>query len=125
MQIIKFQKLNNNKYKIIFKDYSEITLYDDVILKFNLLNHKSLTENEFIKIKNFNNELESYYKSLKYLTFKMRTKKEIITYLKKDNYSENIINKTINRLEKEGYIDEKKYIEYYIKHFDKISEKEI
>ncbi len=115
MQIIKFQKLNNNKYKIIFKDHPEITLYDDVILKFNLLNHKSLTENEFIKIKNFNNELESYYKSLKYLTFKMRTKKEIITYLKKDNYSENIINKTINRLEKEGYIDEKKYIEYYIK----------
>lgn len=114
MQILGYKKLKDNRYKVSFKNREEILLYDEVILKFNMLTNKNLTEKQLEEIQEYNNELTSYYKALKYITIKMRTKKEIRDYLKKNDFAEKIIVKTITRLEKEGYINEKKYIHYYV-----------
>ena len=114
MQIIKFQKLNDNRYKLSFKDSESLILYDDIILKYNLLNQKNIDDTKYQEIKKANDELASYYQAIKYLGIKMRCQKEITTYLKKKGFLDNTITKTLNRLEKEGYVNEKKYIHYYI-----------
>ena len=114
MQIIKFQKLNDNRYKLSFKDSESLILYDDIILKYNLLNQKNIDNTKYQEIKKANDELASYYQAIKYLGIKMRCQKEITTYLKKKGFLNNTIIKTLNRLEQEGYVDEEKYIHYYI-----------
>ncbi len=114
MQILEYKKLKDNRYIVYLKNKKEIILYDEVILKFNLLNNKNLNEEKLEEVQKYNDELDSYYKALKYLTIKMRTKKEIRDYLKKKDFGEEVIVKTITRLEKEEYINEKKYIHYYI-----------
>ena len=114
MQILGYKKLKDNRYKVYFKTREEIILYDEVILKYNMLTNKDLTEQQLEEIQEYNNELASYYKALKYLAIKMRTKKEMCDYLKKHDFTEKVIVKTITRLEKEGYINEKKYIHYYV-----------
>ncbi len=114
MQILGYKKLKDNRYKVYFKNREEIILYDEVILQFNMLTNKQLTEKQLEEIQEYNNELNSYYKALKYLAIKMRTKKGIRDYLKKNDFAEKTIVKTITRLEKEGYINEKKYIHYYV-----------
>ena len=47
MKIIKFKKDKNNIYKIYFDDDVVISLYDDVIVKYNLLVNKEMDINKF------------------------------------------------------------------------------
>lgn len=114
MKITKFTKLKDNRYRVSFLAQEDVILYDDIILKYNLLNQKNITEEKLEEIIKANDELASYYKALKYLAIKMRTSKEIKDYLKKNGFSDKVIISTIKRLEKEGYINEEKYIHAYI-----------
>lgn len=113
MKIEKFIKDKSNKYKIVMDNDLQIYLYDDVIVKYNLLVNKEMNENKFKEITKYNDELDSYYKAIKYINRKMRSKKEIFKYLEKD-FDLGIIKKTVNKLEKEGYLNEDIYIKAYI-----------
>jgi regulatory protein len=114
MEIQSFKKLKDNKYKIIFKNNSDLILYDDIILKYNLLLTKKIDESKLKIIIAENNSLECYYKALKYLSNKNRSKLEIIKYLNRFNYSQENINETIEKLEKNNYINEDIYLESFI-----------
>ena len=114
MNIERFRKLKENRYKIIFDNENSITLYDDIILKYDLLITKKISEKKLRKLIEENNSLECYYKAIKYLSYKNRSKKEIINYLKKFSYEYNNINKTIKKLEENNYLNEEIYLSSYI-----------
>lgn len=113
MKIEKFSKGKGNTYKVIFKDDLVITLYDDVIVKYNLLVNKEMDDKTFKEITSYNDELEAYYKSIKYINRKLRSKKEIKVYLEKD-YSSAIVKETMDKLEKDGYLNESVFITAYV-----------
>lgn len=112
MKIIKFVKLKDNKYSVEFEDDLKIKLYDDVIVKYNLLVNKEMDEQTFNDITSYNDKLGAYYKALKYITKKLRTEKEIYKYLEKDFDNEVIIN-TIERLKNDGYLNNDIYLKCY------------
>lgn len=114
MKIIKFKLKKNNIYEIIFDNKLKLDLYDDVIIKYNLLSKKEIDNNEFDNIVKDNFELSAYYKSLKYINIRMRSRQEIINYLKKLLFEDYVINEIVARLDKEGYLNSKIYIEAYI-----------
>lgn len=105
MEIVKFKKLKDNNYSISFDDESTIKLYDDVIVHFNLLVNKKLNTQKLEEILKYNDELESYYKAIKYINRKLRSKLEIIKYLEKD-YDKKIVSKTVQKLENDGYLND-------------------
>lgn len=113
MEIVKFVKIKNNKYKVIMNDKQEYLLYDDLIVAYNLLANKNIDQKLLTKIMQENEYLEAYYKGLKYLTTRLRTKKELTKLLQKD-FEPKIITETIYRLQKEGYLNEVKYLRAYI-----------
>jgi len=113
MKILKYKKFKNNEYKII-TDKEEYKLYDDIIIKYELLLKKEINTKEFNNIIQENNLLKAYYESLKAINTKMRTVKEIEIILKRKNYNDNEIEYAIKRLQKEKYINNKIYIEAYI-----------
>lgn len=113
MKIKKFTKLKDNRYKILLDNEDTFTLYDDVIIKYNLLANKEMDYHKFDEILSYNFNLEAYYKAIKYVNRKLRSKKEIINYLNKD-YDSKIIEKTIAKLEKDGYLNEILFINAYI-----------
>jgi len=113
MKILKYKKFKNNEYKII-TDKEEYKLYDDIIIKYELLLKKEINTKEFNNIIQENNLLKAYYESLKAINTKMRTVKEIEIILKRKNYNNNEIEYAIKRLQKEKYINNKIYIEAYI-----------
>ncbi len=119
MEIIRYKKLKNNVYEITLKDNTTVKLYDNTILKYNLLINKKITNKTYQEIINYNNNLDAYYKSIKYLTIKLRTETEIRKYLTKKEYDYNIINSTIIRLKKENYINDDIFLKSYIN--DKIN----
>ena len=114
MEIQSFKKKKNNKYEIIFKDQSSIDLYDDVIIKYNLLANKKMDNKLFEEIVKYNASLDAYYISLKYLNSKMRTKLEIKKYLEKKEFDNKTINETIEKLENNKAVDESLYIKAFV-----------
>lgn len=95
---MKITKLKNGKYKV-----GDIITYDEVIIKLNLLNEINI---DIEKIYEENKYFEEYFKILKMIERKKRTKKEI------DNI---LVNKNIlTELENKGYIDDKKYVIAYL-----------
>ncbi len=111
-KISSYKKKKGSIYEIIFDSSEKINLYDDVILKYNLLLSKEIEESKLKEILEFNSYLESYNIALKYISFKLRTEKEIIKRLK--GFNKNAIDYTLKRLKDEGYLNEELYIKSYI-----------
>lgn len=114
MKINSYKKIGSNIYEVTLDNKKKIRLYDDIILKYDLLLSGSIDDKNLNQIIKDNNSVDAYYKSIKYIGIKMRTKKEIETYLKDKDYLNEDIDYTVNRLENEGYIDEKNYVDSYI-----------
>ena len=112
MKIGKYTKLKDNRYSVKIDDIT-VKLYDDVIVKYELLRTKDIDEKLFKEITEYNDKLEAYYKSLKYITRKLRTEKEIYKYLEKD-YGKKTILETIDKLKNMGYLNKEIYLKCYI-----------
>ena len=114
MEIVKFKKSKSNIYEIEFDNGLKYKLYDDVIVKFNLLANKRIDSKRFEEIVTYNDNLMAYYEAIKKINTKMRSEKEIYEFLKKKELSNNIIEDTIERLKKDGYLNRESYIKAYI-----------
>ncbi len=112
MKIKKISKKKNNLYDILLDNNEKLSLYDDVILKHNLLITKEITEKELPIIIKDNSYLESYNIALKYISSKLRTEKEIRKKLK--NFNNDAIKYTLDRLKDNGYLNDSLYIKSYI-----------
>lgn len=113
MKILKYKKGRKNEYKI-FTDEQEYVLYDDIIIKHELLLKKEISKKEWDTIIKENNLLKAYYEGIKAIAVKLRTAKELRSLLKKKNYLDKEIAYAIERLNKEGYLNHQVYIEAYI-----------
>lgn len=114
MKIEKFKKDKNNLYNVYFDNELEVSLFDDVIVKYNLLVNKEMDNKKFDEIIKYNDLLNGYYKSIKYINKKLRTELEIEKYLKKLEVSDNNIKKIITLLKKDGYLNKSVYLKAYI-----------
>ena len=112
MKIEKIKKKKSNIYEVTLSNKDKINLYDDVILKYELLIKKDIDDKLLKKIIDDNSYLESYYIALKYISIRLRTEKEIRKKLK--NYNKSINDYAINRLKNEGYLNNSLYIKSYI-----------
>ena len=118
MKINKFKKVGKNKYKVIF-DNTELTLYEDVILKYDLLIKNDVDIDLIDKIVEENRSYDVYETALNYIEIKMRNKKEIYKYLLNKGFDETLVNQTIEKLKNIGLLDSKSYITAFIN--DKIN----
>ena len=113
-KITSIKKGKKNTYLITTSKNETISFFDDLIVKYHILPKKEITEDELNLWKKENSKLESYYQGIHYLSIKMRTKKEIRQYLSKNNYDKETIEKTIQKMEQEGFLNEENYIQAYI-----------
>lgn len=111
MKIIKYKKIRN-KYRVYLDNNDSIDLYENIILKYDLLIKKEIKDINSIKKDNYREE--AYELSLNYINKKMRTTKEIRNYLLKKEYPSNIVEDTINKLKKINLLNDELYIKSYI-----------
>lgn len=114
MEIKKFKKLKNNIYELELDNGSLVKLYDDVIVKYSLLINKKIDSKLLDEITKYNTSLDAYYLSLKYISKKLKCEKEIEKYLTKLEFNKDVIDKTISKLNKDGYLKHDIYIKSYI-----------
>ena len=111
MKIKKVSKKKDGLYEILFDNLEKINLYDDVILKYELLLKREVDEKLLNKILKENSLQECYHKALKYVNSKLRTEKEIRLKLK--DYDGEALDYTIKRLKQEGFLNDSLYIRSY------------
>jgi regulatory protein len=93
-------------------DKSTYKISEDLLVEFNLYKNKELDENSYKKLILAINKDAYYQKVLHYALFKPRTKKEIITYLKKFNIED--FDYYLNKLFNLKLLDDKAYAENYV-----------
>ena len=113
MKILKYKKISRGRYKLT-TDTSELVLYEDVILKNNLLYNKDITLEILEKIMNENIYYEAYDLSLSFIEKKLRTKKEVINYLEDKCFNKRVIDETIKKLESVNLLNVRAYVEAFI-----------
>lgn len=113
MKINKFKKIGSNKYKIYF-DNESLIVYEDVILKYNLLYKKDIDNDLLIEINKENYKSSIYDVSIKYISVRMRSKKELEEYLKKKKYDQKDIEETIKRLQSQDLLNDERFAKSYI-----------
>lgn len=114
MKIDKIKKMNSGKYKIVLEDNSEITTYDEVILKHNLLYNKNIDKSDLNSLNDDTSYYDIYYKCVKYISKKLRSEKEIIKYLEKMNIDIKLINSIVKDLKKVNLINDNQFAASYV-----------
>ena len=115
MKIEKYKKLKDDKYRLTLDNGTIIDVYEEVIIKNNLLYKKEIDLNLLKEIENNNTYQESYNMALKYITVRLRSINEIEVYLKKKNINDKIINYTIDRLIKNNFLNDEIFTKAFIR----------
>lgn len=114
MNIKKFTKMKNGLYSVELEDGNKLLIHEELILKYNLLLKKSIDISLEEKILMENNFYLAYNKAIKYIEIKMRSIKEVRNYLLKLNIDFEIVEKIVERLVMQGYLNDKLYCISYV-----------
>jgi regulatory protein len=116
MKITKIEKQQKNekRFSIFIDDVFAFGIEDIDIINYKLKVGDELTKSKYEDI--YNNALVQKAKNRAYyfISYKSRTKKEIIDKLKKD-YTQDVVQEVIKILERYKYIDDFEYAKLYIK----------
>lgn len=114
MKIKSIQKNKNSEYKITFDDNKSIILYDEIILKYQLIFKKEIDEKFMNQLQEENGKLLPYYEAIKFASKKMHSKKEIKDFLANKSLSDEEVENIIEKLEKNLLINDEVFAKAYI-----------
>lgn len=114
MDIIKYKKKTNGQYQVQLDNGTDLCLYEDVILRYELLLRHKISPAEIEEILQANMECDVYYVGLKSLKSRYKTVKELKEFLVKKEYPLDFIDKSIDRLIQQGYLNDVSFAKAYI-----------
>ncbi|HEM3702550.1 TPA: recombination regulator RecX [Streptococcus suis] len=114
MRITKIEK-KKRLYLLEVEGQEKTYITEDTIVRFMLSKDKDITEEEFQAVRDFAQFSYGKNLALYYISFKQRTKKEVLDYLEKYEISGTPAQKIVVNLEEDRWIDDKAYVEAYIR----------
>lgn len=114
MKIIKYRKGSKGLYKVELEDGRVLSLYEEVILKFELLLKKEVLEEDFEEIEKFNQECDVYYVALNNIKSRFKSVYDVREFLMKKEYPVEMIDMAIEKLLKQGYLNDRSFTKSYI-----------
>ncbi|PKR76953.1 recombination regulator RecX [Halalkalibacillus sediminis] len=111
------QKKNQNRYNIFVKKNNEEAfasgVHEDILIRFALRKGMELNDEELQSIQQQDAIYKYYTLTLNFLSYRMRAKSEIITYLQDKEAEEEEIAHVLKKLEDEKLIDDEAFAEAY------------
>lgn len=114
MLIKKITKLKNDFYKIDFERFS-VKVHEDLIIKYNLFSKKEIDNDILSKLSLDNSYYEVYSKALNYISFRMRSKKEIEEFLNKKELESDQKIIILDKLTSLGLLNDEAFKKAFIK----------
>lgn len=114
MKVVKYKKGKNGKYSVYLDDGRELSLYEDIILKYELLLKKDIDNKMIDSIYQANLEYDVYFVALKSVSRRNKSCFELTTELEKKEYPQEFISSAIKKLSDQGYLDDRGFARSYI-----------
>src|SRR5574344_73613 len=111
MKIEKFVKQKNSKYKLVG---TPLVLYDETILKYELMTKKVINESLVKEIVSYDAAIKTYLDLKKKIKAKLKTEDEVIKILNKTDLSKEYQNKILDKLKDLNLINDDIYADAYI-----------
>lgn len=109
------QKKAANRYNIFLDEVYAFGVSEDMLVKFNLRKGLSLTETEIEEITKNDDWHRVYAQAIRYLSYRMRSEKEMRAYLQKQEATRHVIDGIIERLKREKYLDDAAFADAFVK----------
>ena len=114
MKITKIKKLPSGKYNLILDNKEKFITYDEVILNNNLLFNKEIDPQLLNKLNIDTKYYDIYNKIVKLISIRIRSEKEVVDYLEKNNIEIIEQNKIIENLKNNNLINDKNFVKSFI-----------
>lgn len=114
MKIVKYKKSTKGRYIVYFDNDVEKYIYEEVILKYDLLLKKNIDDKLFVLINDYNRECEVYYTALDLIKNRARSIYDLKCVLLNKFDDTNLIELAIGKLIKQGYLNDSNYAKSYI-----------
>ncbi|PIP12442.1 MAG: hypothetical protein COX49_05645 [bacterium (Candidatus Stahlbacteria) CG23_combo_of_CG06-09_8_20_14_all_40_9] len=116
MQISKIKK-GKKRFNIYIDGEFSLAVSEETLLKMDLYEGKELTEEELGKIRNLEENVRAKDYALNLLSYRPRTRRELLRRLKEKKFTPDIAEKTVSRLEQSGLINDYDFAVYFIETF--------
>lgn len=111
---IEQQKKNSKRLTIFLDDKFWLGVSQETFACFKLKKGQIISKEKQQEIVSFEEREQAWQKALGYLSYRARSKQEIIDYLKKKDFKQKTIKKTIAKLAKYNYINDKQFVRSWI-----------
>ncbi|WP_096155495.1 MULTISPECIES: recombination regulator RecX [Bacillus] len=116
---ISVQKKNTSRFNIFMdkgqgEEYA-FAVYEETLLKFQLAKGKELDELDIEEIILSDQISKAYQSAINYLSYRMRSKKEISQHLREKEIEAFVITEILTKLDKQGYINDLAFALSYVR----------
>ena len=118
---IKPQQKRKDRFNIYADEMFICGLSENTIIDRDLTVGQEINQKEIDKLVEKDQSSKAMDKAIRFLGYRARTEKEVYDKLKEKEFDEKVIQKTIIKLKKMGYLSDKKFIESWVK--DRINTK--
>lgn len=111
---IEKQKRSKKRYTLHFDDGEWLGLFDELIVKYGLEVGKEVDSQQIAQWALEDDAKKALEMAIRYLGYRSRSQKEMETYLKGKGFSEEVIDKTLQKLKSYGYIDDSAFAKQWV-----------
>lgn len=122
-KIILVEKWKKQAYRVTFESGEKLYVSEDLLVNEQLLKEKEFTEQAFAQLKEKVQIDRGYQLALNYLSYQMRSKKEIKDYLKKHEIESAYFSAILTKLIEVNLVDDQAYADSYVRTMIKTSDK--
>ena len=122
MQVIKINYSKSKEvFEVIFEDETKLLLNYNIFEKYKVSVDMDFSENEILEMKYFSDIERAKSRAINYISGKLKTKYEVRLKLKENDFAEDVIDKVLDILEKEEYLNDRVYCEIFIEDKKKLN----
>ena len=122
MQVVNINYSKSKEvFEVVFEDETKLLLNYNIFEKYKVSVDMDFSEDEILEMKYYSDIERAKSRAINYISGKLKTKYEVRLKLKENGFAEDVIDKVLDILEKEEYLNDKVYCEIFIEDKKKLN----
>jgi len=109
------QKRATNRFNVYLDGVYAFSISEDIYVKYHLHKGKTLTNDDIDRITDEDRIHRAYVAVIQWLSYRMRTEAEVWQYLRKKDYSRDVIAQVITRLHEKKLLDDEQFAKSFVR----------
>jgi regulatory protein len=110
------QKGNKHRYNLFIDGEYAFSVHEDIMIKHRLIKGETVEQDELAQIVQDDERHQAYLEAIRYIGRRPRALKEVKLHLKSKGYEPERIEETVERLQKERYLNDEAFAKLWTEH---------